>query len=169
MSIPALSGIVAGGVGSLAGFVGGWFAKAWIQPAGKAFSMGDPHGSVKLPSPALQPLAPKSESSGQAPQFDHFMLSVVDVIDEIELMKANSTPEAGGGLELVQSRLENNVELAGGDLIREKAWQPDLQRAVKVETAEPGQSDVRLVRTRRSGLKHQGRLIRKQEVVISQP
>ena len=166
---PALTGIVSGGAGFIAGLVGGWFVKAWIQPGGAAPSLGDRRGSIELPSPVLQPIAPTSESSGQAPQFDRFMLSVVDVIDEIELMTANSTPEVCRSLDLVQSRLENNVELAGGELIREKAWQSALQRAVKVETAEPGQTDVRLLRCRAMGLKHRGRLIRKQDVVISQP
>ena len=97
------------------------------------------------------------------------MLGVVDAIDEIELMKSDSTAEAARGLALVQGRLEDKITLADGELIREKLWRPALQRAVKVEPAEHGQIEVRVLRARATGLKHQGRMIRKQEVVISQP
>ena len=97
------------------------------------------------------------------------MLGIIDAIDEIELMKSDSPEEASRGLALVQGRLEDRITLANGELIRETMWQPALQRAVKVEPAEQGQTEVRVLRSRATGLKHQGRLIRKQEVVISQP
>ncbi len=97
------------------------------------------------------------------------MLGVVDAIDEIELMKSAATVEVTPNLALVQGRLEDHIALADGELIRETMWQPALQRAVKVEPAEHGQTEVRVLRSRATGLKHQGRLLRKQEVVISQP
>ena len=84
-------------------------------------------------------------------------------------MKASSTEEVARCLALLQGRLEDNIALADGELIRETMWQPALQRAVKVEPAEHCQTEVRVLRARATGLKQHGRLIRKQEVVISQP
>jgi molecular chaperone GrpE (heat shock protein) len=97
------------------------------------------------------------------------LLGIVDVIDEIELMKTSAAAAEHGGLSAVQDRLRDLVELSGGELIRETSWQPTLQRAVKVEPAEPGQTDVRHLQTLATGLRHAGRIIRKQEVIISQP
>lgn len=97
------------------------------------------------------------------------MLAMVDLIDEIELMKRDGPAESVRSLVLIQGRLEDSVSLGEGTLVRETTWHPALQRAVKVEPPKPGQSEVQVLRARATGLKHRGRLIRKQEVIISQP
>jgi hypothetical protein len=91
---------------------------------------------------------------------------VVDAIDGIGVMKAGAGADGGRGLALIQGRLEDNITLVDGELIRETQWQPAVQRAVKVESAETGQTESRVLRARTTGLKHGGRLIRTQEVVI---
>ena len=162
--------IVIGGTGFLMGLVGGWLVRLRCEPSGETAASEAPLSlALKLEQPALSPASPKTEQSAQEPQFDQLMLGIIDAIDEIELMKSDSPEEASRGLALVQGRLEDRITLANGELIRETMWQPALQRAVKVEPAEQGQTEVRVLRSRATGLKHQGRLIRKQEVVISQP
>ena len=165
-----LAAIVTGGTGFVVGSIAGWLVSPRHKPSKDASSPRNPPSfAPELSQRELAPESPRTEPSAPEPQFDQFILAVVDTIDEIELMKSNSTVEAARGLALVQGRLEDNVELADGELIREKLWQPDLQRATKVEPTELGQTEIRVLRTRATGLKHQGRMIRKQEVVISRP
>lgn len=119
-----------------------------------------PGCSVAAPSDAKSP--------GSSGEFLQFMLGVVDAIDEIDLMKV-ATPAESTALCLIQERLRDLIELSGGELIRETSWQPEVQRAVKVEPAESGQSEIRYLQSRSTGLKHADRIIRKQEVTVSQP
>ena len=158
------------GAGFLAGFFAGRLVWRRHEQSGKVSASGDARGSApELTQTESRPDPAKLQRSTPEPQLDQFMLGAVDMIDEIELMKSGSNSEAARSLALVRGRLEDNIALAGGELIHENVWQPALQRAVKVEPVEPGQTDVRVLRTRATGLKLRGRLIRKQEVVISQP
>ena len=128
-----------------------------------------PTGTPTLTEQPLSPQVPDSVTVEPANEFLQLMLSIVDAMDEIKLMKTRATSAEQDCLVAIQDRLRDLIELSGGELIRETSWQPALQRAVKVEPAEPGQTDVRYLQTRATGLKHTGRIIRKQEVIISQP
>lgn len=132
---------------------------------------------AEIPQPKEPPPAPiqavvttQPPSKPEPPgDFHQLMLGMVDAIDEIELRKKHATPGSDDVLSAIQGRLQDLIELSDGELIQEKSWQPTMQRAVKVEPAESGQTDVRFLQTRATGLKHAGRIIRKQEVIISQP
>lgn len=112
---------------------------------------------------------PQWESVEPTAELLQILLGIVDAIDEIELMRIRASPAEHGGLSAIQNRLRDLIELSGGELIRETTWQPAIQKAIKVESAESGQTEIRIVQTRATGLKHAGRIIRKQEVVISRP
>ena len=162
--------IVIGGAGFLTGLVGGWLVRLRFEPSGEiATSDAPPSIAQKSTGQELRPDAPLLDRTAQEPQFDQLMLGIIDAIDEIQLMKSASPAEASRGLALIQGRLEDRITLANGELIRETIWNPAVQRAVKMEPPSAGQTDVRVLGTRATGLKHQGRVIRKQEVVISQP
>jgi len=98
-----------------------------------------------------------------------FMLSVVDIIDEIELMKSGQGAALVPHLMHIQSRLRDKIELQDGELIAQNTWDSTVQRAVKAEPGHPGQTDILFVSSRATGLKHKGKIIRKQEVIVSKP
>ena len=158
-----LEKLLIGSLGCLAGIAGGVLLARWNRKQGMTEPADGPH-----PAHTSSPLLP-AESAEPDAAFLPMLLGIVDAIDEIELMKTRAASAEHSGLSAVQDRLSDLVELSGGELIRGTSWQPSLQRAVKVEPAEPGQTDVRYLQTRATGLKHTGRIIRKQEVIISQP
>lgn len=123
--------------------------------------------SMPLDTPAT-PL-PHTQSTESSGEFLQLMLGIVDAVDEIELMKSRASAAEQVSQSAIQERLRDLIELSGGELICETSWNSAVQRAVKVEPAESGQIEVRFLQTRSTGLKHAGRIIRKQEVIISQP
>jgi hypothetical protein len=166
MNIDKICGwIVVGVAGLLGGLMLGRRERTGSS-RGKEFDATNAASVQTEPLPTGSPSSELIESPTESPQL---MLGIVDVVDEIELMKSRASAAEQGSLSAIHDRLRDLVELSGGELIRETSWQPALQRAVKVEPAEPGQTDVRYLQTRATGLKHAGRIIRKQEVVVSQP
>jgi hypothetical protein len=97
------------------------------------------------------------------------LLGMVDLLDEIDALQPEADAEQRKALAHVAGRLRDQIELAQGEVIQEQAWNPALQRAVKVEPASTGQREPRLLESFASGLKYKGRIVRKQEVKISQP
>ena len=154
-----------GAAGLLAGFMLG-SRKRTRSTRGSEFQ---PGSAASLQAELLPTASPSLESIESPTESPQLMLGIVDVIDEIDLIKARASAAEQGGLSAIQDRLRDLVELSGGELIRETSWQPTLQRAVKVEPAESGQTEALYLQTRATGLKHAGRIIRKQEVIISQP
>ncbi len=147
-----------------------------VAPVGAALSQGEAKAeaapeiiAVPEKEPVVSVPAPERSPGGGSAESPQLMLGIVDAIDEVELMKKRASPAEQAGLVAVQDRLRDLVELSGGEIIHETSWKPALQRAVKVEPAESGQTAARYVKTLSSGLKHAGRIIRKQDVVISQP
>lgn len=102
-------------------------------------------------------------------QLHDLMLSVVDIFDEIELMKTRLDATFASHLTYLQSRLRDKIEMLDGQLIIGNTWDPAIQRPVRAEPSLPGQTEIRFVCSRSTGLKHNGKIIRKQEVVVSKP
>ena len=166
MNIAKICGWFAvGAVGLLAGVILG-HRRRTRSSRGKEFDASNAASAQTEPLDTELPFRESSESPAESIQL---LLGIVDAIDEMELMKMRVTSAEDGGLLAIQDRLRDLIELSGGELIRETSWQPALQRAVKVEPAESGQTEVRVLQTLATGLKHAGRIIRKQEVIISQP
>ena len=85
---------------------------------------------------------------------------VADTIDEISRM----LPEAG--ISTYLEHLRSQLEALDCTLIDSDKWDPDLQRAVKVEdTTTPGSTPL-IVRKISIGLRVRGKLVRKQSVII---
>jgi len=170
MAFSSPVGIFIGSAGFLAGYFACWMLRRFLASRRRTPPPDAPSASApESMRPALPTVPPASEPAAHEPHLDQLLLGMVEVIDEIELMKSEAPPETIRSLALIQGRLEDKITLAEGELIRETQWQPALQRAVKVEPAEAGQTEARVLRSRATGLKHRGRMIRKQEVVISQP
>lgn len=125
--------------------------------------------TLTVPQPLVNkvPTAKYDQSTPTAQvslELDRYFLDIVDLLDEIGEMK--KVDEKGSKmLEIIESRLITLIKLSDGDLIRDLDWQPDLQRAVEVM---PGSHNPpKILSTRRSGLTVSGRVVRKQEVVLS--
>lgn len=121
-----------------------------------------------LPGPHVSPQVkgePISRSTPTSSKSSEHLLNLVELMDEIASLKA--VDDGRGALEIVEARLNDLIELADGEVIRDTEWKPDRQRAVKVEPSI--QDTPTLLSSRRSGLIVNGRIIRKQEVVLSQP
>lgn len=99
-------------------------------------------------------------------ELDRHLLDLVDLLDEIEDIKQSGGDNAGG-LGVVEARLADLIELSDGEIISDTEWRPDRQRAVAVEQGTTGVPQV--LASRRSGLAVGGRIVRKQEVVLSRP
>ncbi|HRQ87907.1 MAG TPA: hypothetical protein PLA50_03870 [Bacteroidia bacterium] len=124
----------------------------------------DPRGFPNVVRTA-EPPPPPPRSARQAPhELDRHLLNLVDLLDEIEGMR-KSGGDQSGGLGVVESRLADLIELSDGEIIRDTEWQPDRQRAVEVVSASEGAP--RVLSSRKSGLAVGGRIVRKQEVVLS--
>ena len=163
--------VATGLAGLLGGFVLGLRKRRFSPDSGEENQVAEiPQPKEAPPAPIQAVVTPTHPSKPEPPgDFLQLMLGMVDAIDEIELRKKHATLGSDDVLSAIQGRLQDLIELSDGELIQEKSWQPTMQRAVKVEPAESGQTDVRYLQTRATGLKHAGRIIRKQEVIISQP
>ena len=163
--------VAAGVAGLLCGFVLGLRKRRFPPDAGEQNHVAEVPLAKEEPPASVQPIVtPKPPSKPEPPaEFLQLLLGLVDAIDEIELRKKHAISGSDDALSATQGRLQDLIELSDGELIQEKSWQPTMQRAVKVEPAESGQTEVRYLQTRATGLKHAGRIIRKQEVIISQP
>ncbi|MBI4639788.1 MAG: hypothetical protein HY731_03795 [Candidatus Tectomicrobia bacterium] len=95
-------------------------------------------------------------------------LELVDLLDDVKRMR-NGVAQKAEALDIVIQRLCQLIEFNGGTIINLSEWNPDLQRAVAVEKPEKGQKPRQIVRKGSSGLKIGERIIRKQEVVITEP
>ena len=67
--------------------------------------------------------------------------------------------------ERIRAKLRDKMELSGAELIQCPKWDSSQQRAVKVQ--EQSLSEIRLIRSLRTGVAYRGKIIRKEEVEIS--
>jgi hypothetical protein len=141
--------------------------RAWpVYPTNSHVDVPPPSCQKPVYQPTISKVPERIETESAVPAF---MIGLVDLIDEIELIKTRSDGVNSETLSMVQSRLQDKIELAGGYLIRETVWNPSHQRAVKVEPGVSDQAETVFQQSISTGLMHNGRIIRKQEVVISQP
>lgn len=93
-------------------------------------------------------------------RLEDWALEVVDAMDEISRI-----PHENGTVAYVE-RLRNQLSMQDCTLIDSDEWNPELQRAIKVQdAAQPGGSP-RIIRKVSTGLYVRGKLARKQAVVI---
>ena len=116
---------------------------------------------IQKPSP-LESTTPPVDFSN-----DKLFLALVDLLDEVALMKKD-TGDVGdptSPLSIVEARLADALEDGGATLIREAAWNPERQRAVKVVEKDLLSSEI--IETRHTGLAVGERIVRKQQVVLA--
>ena len=93
-------------------------------------------------------------------RLEDWALEVVDAMDEISRM-----PHEKGTVAYVE-RLRSQLAMQDCTLIDSDEWNPELQRAIKVqEAAQPGGAP-RIIRKVSTGLYVRGKLARKQTVII---
>lgn len=93
-------------------------------------------------------------------RLEDWALEVVDAVDEISRI-----PHEKGTIAYVE-RLRSQLSMQECTLIDSDEWNPELQRAIKVQdAAQPGGSP-RIIRKVSTGLYVRGKLARKQAVVI---
>lgn len=132
-------------------------------PPDKPVNFQPPGDDTKAePEPAHPGPSPIARVSST--ETDRHLLNLVDLLDEIALMKL-APSGTSKSLDIVESRLSDLIELSDGEIIRDTEWQPQRQRPVEV--VQGASSKTTFVSSRRSGLAINGRIVRKQEVVIS--
>ena len=127
----------------------------------KKFECANGEGYVERPQPSKITI-PSQKSSSVA--IDQHLLNLVDLLDEISLME-RSLLEESKPLKIVESRLKDLIALSDGLVIQESEWNPSRQRAVEIASTNSRKTEI--VSSRSSGLEINGRIVRKEEVVIS--
>ena len=93
-------------------------------------------------------------------RLEDWALEVVDAMDEISRI-----PHEKGPVAYVE-RLCSQLSMLDCTLIDSDEWNPELQRAIKVEEAVTPGSSTRVTRKISTGLRVRGKLVRKQTVII---
>ena len=93
--------------------------------------------------------------------------ALVDFADEISDLQKSGGQETTHVLNFAAHKIEALLEAAGAELIRSADWNPQLQRAVEVRPPLSGQKENEIVARGASGLRVNGQLIRKQEVILA--
>lgn len=93
-------------------------------------------------------------------RLEDWALEVVDTIDEISRM-----PHEKGTFAYVE-RLRSHLSKQDCTLIDSDEWNPELQRAIRVQDAAQPGGTPRIIRKVSTGLHVRGKLVRKQSVII---
>lgn len=97
-------------------------------------------------------------------------LEVVDTIDEItRLIDTTEQETEKESIRKVVAALTTLLTEAGCELINDDEWNPDRQRAIKVERVLPKDAKPRIKKKIRQGVIVRGVLIRKQDVSTEMP
>lgn len=97
---------------------------------------------------------------------DDCALAAVDFLDELSGIK-NAYDETQSSLIVsMQSVIKGGLQKLGYEILDSDAWNPDIQRAVKISHVLEPDDFPQIAAKRASGLRCQERLIRKQEVEI---
>lgn len=107
------------------------------------------------------PRSPEPQASSEA---DRHLLHLVDLLDELEIMGKSGKADIET-LDIVKSRISDLITLSDGEIIKDKRWDPDRQRAIEVVTGSGSEAIV--LESRRSGLTIGTRIVRKQEIILS--
>jgi len=118
-------------------------------------------GYVERPQPSKITI-PSQKSSSVA--IEQYLLNLVDLLDEISLIRS-SLREESKPLNIVESRLKDLITLSDGIIIKETEWNPDRQRAVKIVSTTAAK--VEIITSYCSGLEVNGKIVRKEAVVLS--
>ena len=97
------------------------------------------------------------------------LLDLVDLADDMADLKSRATAGLVQEYSFLEGRLFDIFEKHNGQILRSSDWDPDTQRAIKVEPAADEHAEIRVLRTGASGLRVGNRIVRKQEVVLSKP
>lgn len=120
-------------------------------------------GGAQSARPSQEPAVSNLDESVRATKI---LLDVVDLLDEVERVAKGPAPKTAA-MDFVSERLKSLIETYGGTLIRLPEWDPQLQRAVAVENPSNAKGTNRILRCGASGLRMGDRIIRKQEVVLT--
>jgi hypothetical protein len=120
-----------------------------------------PDQTTELASKTI--LDPEIRDASSSVDADQLLLAIVDLWDEFNEVPTDG-PSTNDVLSLIKERLATQIEINGGEIIRGSTWEPSKQRAIG-----PPQSNLGnvVVSTKKSGLIVHGRLVRKQEVLLS--
>lgn len=99
---------------------------------------------------------------------DEYGLKRIDLYAELENIMENADGAERDSLSNLRQGILEEVSEAGFEILNDGTWNPELQRAVVV-TQGDCEKEIRILKTVAVGLKHNGRLIRKQEVSIITP
>ena len=102
----------------------------------------------------------KERDSELVSRLEDWALEVVDTMDEISRM-----PQEKGTAAYIE-RLRSQLAALDCTLIDSDKWDPELQRAIKVEEAVTPGSAPCITRKISTGLRVRGKLVRKQTVII---
>lgn len=95
-------------------------------------------------------------------------IECIGLIDEIRVMRNAYKGNDGEVLDVINSVLRAQLEERDCEILNSDTWNPDIQRAIKIDRVLPKGSPKTIVAKYASGLKIAGSLIRKQEVVLEQ-
>ncbi len=92
-------------------------------------------------------------------------VEMADSLAELESLRSDDESDVGQ-LKKIRAELRRQLKLLDCELIDLDEWNPEKQRAIRVEEGLPLDSVPRITRKVSLGLCVQGRLVRKQEVYI---
>ena len=95
-------------------------------------------------------------------------IECIGLIDEIRVMRNAYKGNDGDILDAINSILRAQLADRDCEVLNSDTWNPDIQRAIKIDRVLPKGSPKTIVAKYASGLKIAGSLIRKQEVVLEQ-
>lgn len=105
----------------------------------------------------------KNGSSKGKPQW---VCDAVDFYDELLSLAQNADSKDMTALSLLQETLLQAFKAMGIELFRESSWNPEIQRAISVEKTLPPHASPIIKEQGASGIRLDGRLLRKQEVIL---
>lgn len=97
---------------------------------------------------------------------DDCALSAVDFMDELSCIESAYSEPLVASIVKMKTVILDGLQKADYEILDSDVWNPDIQRAVKISHVLEPDSFPQIAVKRATGLRCQGRLIRKQEVEI---
>lgn len=97
-----------------------------------------------------------------------FVEELVDRWDDLGTVREKQPEALAKDIDAFRSILEELLSRCEVELLRSESWDPSTQRAISKEP-RPGIKAPRILRVGSTGIRYQGKLIRKQEVVLAIP
>ena len=103
------------------------------------------------------------------PETPHcFIEEMVDRLDDLQAIQKNQTGQTAEGIRSFRNSLIGILSDCGVALIHSDHWDASLQRAI-VREISPGIVAPTILRYGSTGIRRDGQLVRKQEVVLAVP